>query len=170
MTKKKLFELQKSSQASADAVIRVLNNSFPVEVKIGDVDEDCQGTFHPEWIEDKGMNRSLKGFIHIADFSKLKKDELVEMLTTHILIHELAHALQLRMWELQTDEDGEYKERDVEHDAEWGLKMAEVYTTIMTNDNMPLSEAEAIVGLTPERKEAIVAQLTQAIEKDMDDD
>ncbi|HIK59896.1 MAG TPA: hypothetical protein EYF98_04310 [Planctomycetes bacterium] len=163
MNRKRVHELQESAQASADSALRALNCAFPVEVKIGPADDGCQGTFHPEWVEDKGMMRGLKGHIMIDDFSKLKKDELVEMLVTHVLIHELAHALQLRIWELQEDEDGECKERDTDHDAEFGLKFAEVYSHIMEDG---LSEAYAKLGLTAEKREAIIASLTEAIEKD----
>jgi len=163
MNAKRKHEIQKGMQKVADEALRVLNCSFPVEVKITAEEEDL-GTFWTEWYEERGQNRALKGFINLADFTKFSKDELIELLWRQILIHELGHALQFRDWEMDDD-----KERDSDHDAEWGIQFARVYEHVQSEE-ISLEEAQAILGLTDERRDAIVQTLTKAIEKDLEND
>ena len=161
MNRKKVHAMQQHHQAQCDEAVRVLNLDFPIEVKIGCDDDDVQGEFWPEWVEDKGMTRTLKGFITIADFAKLPKDELIELLTEHILIHELAHALQFRHHEMDDE-----KQRDDDHDAEFGIHFARAYSQIMLNDAFSLEEAYAMCGLTEAQRAGIIGRLATALEKD----
>jgi hypothetical protein len=164
MNAKRKHEIQKEMQAVTDEALRVLNCSFPVTVKIT-AEEENLGTFWPEWYEERGQARSLTGFINLADFTKFSKDDLIELLWRQILIHEIGHALQFRHYEM--DEDSE---RESDHDAEFGIHFARAYTQIQEADDMSLEEAQVILGLTDERRDAIVDTLTKAIEKDLEND
>ena len=167
MTKKRLFELRKKYQALTDEALRVLNCGMDVEVLIEETEDNTLGEFWVEAAESRGELRGFKGFIQLDDFTKYKKDDLIEYLFLQILIHEIGHALQFRRWEMieETEEEGAM-ERDSDHDAEFGIHFARAYQQVIENSEPSQEEAMDIIGLTPERREAIVESLTQAIQKD----
>jgi hypothetical protein len=71
------------------------------------------------------------------------------------------------MWELEDpDEDGNEKERDIDHDAEFGLHFARVYSQIMEHGKVDLPAAYADLGLTSEARDGIIDQLAAAIAVD----
>ncbi|HIK62011.1 MAG TPA: hypothetical protein EYF98_15120 [Planctomycetes bacterium] len=164
MNAKRKHEIQKELQAVVNEALRVLNCDFPVELKISAEEEEL-GSFWPEWHEDRGMTRSMQGYITLADFTKYSKDELIELLWRQITIHELGHALQFRPYEMEED-----SERESDHDAEFGIHFARAYTQVQETDILSLEDAQELLGLTQERRDAIVQTLTEAIEKDIQND
>ncbi len=173
MNKKQKWDLLQKYQGYTDEALRVLNCDFPVKVNIGgDISEDCLGEFWVEAIEDKGQMRSFQGHINLCDFTKVSKDEIIQYLWMQILIHEVGHALQFRSWEMydeDTCEDGEEKERDSHHDAEFGIHYARAYEQIVEDEAQPTQEeAMEIIGLTQDKRDAIVESLVKAIEKDQE--
>jgi len=153
-------------QDLADRIVSAYPVEYELEIRDNeDIGED-QGEFYIETWEGADEGEVVpedKMVICLSKFEDLTRDQLIDLLRLQVFIHEMAHALQFR--------GTEYEEvRDIDHDAEWGVKVASVYEFLMENGIEELSEEDrdAILGLTKESKELIISNLAAAISRDME--
>lgn len=148
---------------------------MPLEVRMEPftTEESAEGEFYIETEEAQALyagntvevNPTM--VIQMDPFDDLTRDELLEMIHTHLFIHEMAHALQYR--------SDEYEEaREDHHDAEWGVKYAQTYNCVLSRfEDYSEDEQNDILGLTDEKRESIISQLAATLtvfEQDSDDD
>ena len=149
----------------------ILTTAFPVpmelEVRLDEPIGDDQGEFYIEGWEGADPGEEVpadKMVVSLAQFEKMPREELESLLAMHVFIHEMAHALQFRTVEYE-------EEREGDHDAEWGVKFAQVYEFLMESGaTLSEEDRDAILGLTPDTKALIINNLAAAISRDMENE
>jgi len=137
-------ELHPFSFANFDVTIEPLEKEhgrFDVAMR---VDED--GELH-EW-----------GTIYLDTYEGVPREDLITLLQSEIFVHELAHASQHRTIEYE-------REREQDHDAEFGIKYAMAYNDVIRGERKwTKEEAFEYLGLTPEKHEELISSLAATLE------
>lgn len=110
------------------------------------------GEFEVETWDVEGEGEQDFGMIRISSMAEFSREELVTLLQRQIFVHELAHAAQYR--------SGRYEaEREQDHDAEWGIKLAAAYNDVVVG----AKDAFEYLGIDENVKERLIQKLADAM-------
>tara|TARA_R110002096_G_scaffold423095_1_gene630012 strand:- start:1912 stop:2400 length:489 start_codon:yes stop_codon:yes gene_type:complete len=131
------------------------------DVTVGPM-EDFHGRFEvATWTVEDDTTEEF-GTVYLDTYEGVSREDLIMMIQTDTFVHELAHAAQYRTHEYEDN-------REQDHDAEFGLKWAEVYNAVVTSERTwSAEEAFEYLGVTADKRESMVNKLAAALEGDTD--